>query len=397
MTGWAMIVGPFPPPVHGFSQITSELANHVESMRPVRRVDLSSTDTSRLWRHFRQAGKNLRALAAVLRAPSRGCGLVAIGCNGGLGLVYTLTLVVAARAAGLKTTLHHHSYGYILRPSRLMRWICGIGGAGLTHVFLAGSMKDAFAVTYGEPANARILPNAMFVPVVPAPERRPAASGARRLKVGMISNLTAEKGLHDFVAVARRLRAETLPVDAVLAGPIALESDRQAVLSAESEGVLTWLGPLYGAEKAKFLGGLDLFLFPTHYRFEAQPTVIYEAFANAVPVVANRRGCIAEQVGDCLLALEEPKDFVETAVAACRRLLAMADGDRLELGRLARNRHAADSLLGLRTLETLFADAACIGEAGQGDTGGPGQSAAKGLATPLPQNSAETMSRRTGT
>lgn len=341
------VIGPFPPPVHGFAVMTEALATALEDRAQVQRIDLAGRASARAFYHPSQALMCLRACLGIVLRPSGGP--AAIGCNGGLGLIYTLALVSCARMARRPMTLHHHTFGYIDRPSRLMRTICAVGGGRLTHVFLARSMRDAFARRYGLRRPALILPNALFV-TPQAEAARPPGPQAVPV-IGLLSNLCPEKGLDDFIATARALRKAGIAAEMRLAGPVAAPRDRALIAAAEAEGLIRHLGPLYGAEKDAFYRDLDLFLFPTRYRYEAQPTVIYEAFAAGVPVIAFARGAIAEQVGDSLSVVPQGADFAQAVVAQLRALRAE---DWPLLRTRARARLQADAACGAAALAELL-------------------------------------------
>lgn len=350
-----LMIGPFPPPVHGFAEITRALAAQLEASPGVMRVNTASALKPALLRHIAQILRNLRAGGQVVRAPARGQHLLSLGCNAGWGLLYTLFHAALARGAGLNVALHHHSYAYINRRTNLMAMLCRIGGPRLTHVFLAEAMRESFCALYGDGLQTAILPNAMFVPA--GGEKPPApAPGGRPITLGLLSNLDADKGLHDFVATARLLHAGASADRArmVLAGPIRSQSDRALVTQAQSEGVLTWLGPLYGADKRRFFDDLDIFLFPTRYRHEAQPTVIYEALASGVAVIAFDRGAIRDQVQDCLAAVPVTEEFAPAVLAELARLTDWGPADWERLRNRARARHAGDIAQGKRAIAALF-------------------------------------------
>ena len=56
------------------------------------------------------------------------------------------------------------------------------------------------------------------------------------------------------------------------------------------------LGPLTGEHKLAFYRGIDVFVFPTAFRPEGAPVVIYESLAAGCPVLATDRGQIAEVI-----------------------------------------------------------------------------------------------------
>ena len=303
-----LIISHFPPPVHGFAVISSAIAEHVSQWRPVTKVNLARPSRITAWKHLRQMSRAIAVSASLLPRRINGAQEISLGVNGGLGLLYNILLLAVARGLGYRTVLHHHTYGYITRHSRLMAVLCALGGAKLEHVFLAHSMARQFQARYGNTKVAHVLENALFVPPTPALDRAPGP-----LRIGLLSNLSREKGLYDFLATATLLREAGLDAEMYLAGPAGAE-DLGAINAAVADGLVHWSGPLYGAEKDAFFAKIDLFLFPTRYVFEAQPTVIYEAMAAGAPVIAFDRGAIKEQVQDCLAVVDQADDFARRAL-----------------------------------------------------------------------------------
>lgn len=342
------VIGPFPPPMHGFSAMTELLAQHLETNGiRVRRHDLSSKKTRRMLRHAVQASRAIKAGAAILAeqpAP------VSLGCNGGLGLIYTAFITACARLRAVRITLHHHSYGYINTQSLLMSLICKLGGEKMTHVFLSQSMAHAFEQQYPTDQESEVIMNAAFVPTR---QTKTLIQGAP-LQIGLISNLNREKGLYDFLGVAKAMHDKGCKVKMHLAGPISSSEDLKQVQTAVAAGEVIWHGALYGKDKDAFFDSLDLFLFPTRYRMEAQPTVIYEAFAAGVPVIAFDRGTIADQVRDCISVVPQNADFAQIAAQKINEIALMPLADRQLLSDRARVRHLEDTESTHATLLRLF-------------------------------------------
>ena len=115
--------------------------------------------------------------------------------------------------------------------------------------------------------------------------------------------------------------------------------DRSARSTGASPRTLT------GDVKVAFYRDIDMFLFPTPWRQEAAPLVIYEALAAGCPVLATDRGLIAEFVPDLGGAVcPRDVDFVNFAVeylcaqpwtdgARDRRAATIKDWIRAECGR----------------------------------------------------------------
>jgi glycosyltransferase involved in cell wall biosynthesis/O-antigen/teichoic acid export membrane protein len=286
-----LFVGVLPPPLHGQSRINEGL---VAALR--QRADLRVLDTSprRLERTSLYYGHKiarvlwcLAALAATAR-PRMPCYL---SLSSRLGLWLDLCFVLIARVRGCRLVLHHHTYNYIDERSRVMSILAAAAGANATHIFACEVMRDQFGSLYRNAHRTLICSLAMFGDLASEPRRR-SVDRERAFKIGMLSNLTAEKGLRDVLAVVAEAGRRRLPVSGVLAGPVPTKADRDAIGEAlgQGDGRLSYRGPVYGAAKDAFFDEIDAFLLPT--RSESYGLVIIEALSRGVPVIASARGCI---------------------------------------------------------------------------------------------------------
>lgn len=288
-----LMIGPFPPPVHGASLVTVRLAERLRSAMAVTTRDISPGTARGLAYHFARLCRVLAAAGAIVAAPRRVW--IYLSADGGSGLIYGLLLATAARLAGKRVIVHHHSFAYINRRSRLMAALATVAGDAALHLALCPRMAERLTAFYPRARNVTVLSNAVFF----SPPDFPATPSAGPLRLGHLSNLSPEKGLDDVIALQERLRAAGLSTRLALAGPIASARDaaRVAAAVAASNGGIVHVGPLYGEAKERFLSELDVFLFPSRYVNEAEPLVVFEALAHGLPVLAYDRGCIAEQLG----------------------------------------------------------------------------------------------------
>ncbi|MDM9626010.1 glycosyltransferase family 4 protein [Rhizobium sp. S152] len=313
MTQHIIAIGQLPPPLHGFSQATAGMISVLAEENGVTTYDIAPPpDAGRLTRHLRKALRVIRACTALFRW--HGTSVCYLGCEGGLGLVYTLLLVACARASNHPVYLHHHSFSYIDKPSLLMRAILAVGGRNLTHIFLCEIMRERFSDTYPARIDAKVVSNAAFIP--PA-EIETEEAELRPLTIGILSNLNREKGLRTFLELVAEARRAGMPLRAILAGPATDSDDRAAIETAmkESGGLLDYRGPIHGDAKSRFYRDIDVFVFPTTYANEAQPLVIFEAKAAGNAVIAFDRGCIRKQLDTTDLLISRQGDFVATALA----------------------------------------------------------------------------------
>ena len=327
---FVVAIGQIPPPVTGLSYITSRMIELLKQSHPVETANIAAgPDAKGLSKHIRRMLRVLGAAAILIRHATKLDRVCYLVCEGDWGVIYMIFLAFFARICGYPIFLHHHSFAYIDRPRALLRALLHAGGPSLTHVFLCETMRAKFAAAYSV-NSSRVVSNAAFVGPQP---RRDVRAGP--ITIGLLSNLTREKGLHTFLELFRQLLAENASARAVLAGPIVNEPDRKLIDAACSEfaGALDYRGPLYGSLKDKFYEDIDAFVFPTEYTHEAEPTVLFEALSSGAIVVAFDRGCIASQIGANGQIIPLAADFIQGSLEYLRQAAT-------ELTQLRTQRHA---------------------------------------------------------
>jgi len=127
------------------------------------------------------------------------------------------------------------------------------------------------------------------------PSKKPASPRTQLRTLGFLGNISDDKGIRTFIDVCEQLQQRDASFRALIAGPCDTPDIKDYVNEAVRRiAGLEYLGPLYGADKSEFFDTIDLLLFPSEYRNEAEPLVIYEANSRAVPVLATSLGCIPE-------------------------------------------------------------------------------------------------------
>lgn len=329
----AIVVGPLPPPVDGRAVATEWL---VDALR-ARGWQLAITDTQVEQPRFAVALKLLRCLRSAVAVLVSSADIVLVVASGGSGLIAETAPLFAGRLRRRDLFLVHHSSSYVRRRSPLMRAAITAGGPRLRHVVLSRAMGTMLAAQYGLSNRSWVeLDNAALMPET-AP---PAGVGSSR-SVLHLSHLTVEKGVLVVLDVARRIPAFPGKPTVRLAGTLTDEV-REQVTDALRAGLVEHLGQIAGEEKFVEMSRSRVFLFPSGYRHEAQPLVVYEAAEmGAVPVVWAS-GWIPQQMA--ALGLEryvfEPGN-VDGLVTATSDLLAMSDDEFAALSEQVRGAFAA--------------------------------------------------------
>jgi glycosyltransferase involved in cell wall biosynthesis len=293
-----IMVGGFPPPMNGAAKNNLALSVLIQQRgMNVVRFDTSGTATSHARNrsyYTERLQRNAEAAMGLFRQTASSSFYTVP--DGGLGLLYSTVIVALATMRFPRIVIHHRTYSYIDRSSPLMKTIVALTRRRSMHVFLSPSMKQRFEERYGE-VRSLVASNAYFLPPPRPVVDVSAASGPKT--IGHLSNLCAEKGFFDVADTFEELMRRGADVNLALAGPV-IESavqERLDKLKAAYGARVFHAGPVNGEEKFKFLAGVDVFLFPTRYRLEAEPNVVLEALSSGIPVVAFDRGAMRDIIG----------------------------------------------------------------------------------------------------
>ena len=331
-----IVVAQFPPPVNGQSTVNAFMRSEIASRHKSVNVDTSPGAFDRsLGYHARRTWATLRAMFTIWRR-RRSAKVLYVSVDSGLGILYNCAVLLAARAAGFHTMAHHHSYAYLIKASPWMKLLARLSGPSVTHILLCERMEKAFRAQYPGSFATVVCSNA-WLPI----DRTASSEGARQgpFRIGLLSNLTPEKGLHEFVTLTKSLVGQGLDVQGVLAGPIVDPEDLKRVREQVEalEGRLQYVGPAFGQDKINLLRSLDAFIFPTRYPTECLSLVLLEAQAAGLPVISYGRGCIPDLLCGPSGFSVDPGDDFETAAT----LLIRSWIESPELHALAR-RHAVE-------------------------------------------------------
>lgn len=165
--------------------------------------------------------------------------------------------------------------------SRMKRWM-DRRLRSVTDGFVGNSatVVDFITAAHGlRPGRVVLIPNG--IDKTEFERREPGLRNRRPLRVGTVGRLNAEKGQEVLVEATRLLVEAGIDVEVHIAG----NGPRRRELEALGSGLpVDFLGELRpGAEVAKFLWSLDVFVLPSHQ--EGRPNSVLEALAVGVATV----------------------------------------------------------------------------------------------------------------
>jgi glycosyltransferase involved in cell wall biosynthesis len=321
------VLATLPPPVTGMTVVTAAVVDAMKVSRPVVLHNWSDGHPTPKWKwRISKAIRSLGSAFYLIKWRIQGFRTLYTVANSGGGLYYNLLVTAIARVLNFQCFLHHHVFAYINRPDWRMRLLLAITGESGVQVFLAPEMQSRFEAVYGRKSPGYVLSNIFIVP--PAPLSTPASTGLQPregLTLGHLSNLTMEKGLGRVIATFELLISRSQNVRLILAGPVAGKEEKQLIARAIKDygDKIEYRGAVYGDDKAAFFNAIDVFLFPTAYKNEAQPLVIAEALCFSKPVIAFALACIPSLIGaGGGVAVPCDQDFAEAAAGRIQQWLS---------------------------------------------------------------------------
>lgn len=285
-----IFIGPLPGEVNGQNLVTKRVLDQFSSSG----VDLRVVDTSarpsslplkKLFSHF-------RACLTVLLFP----GDVYLSLNSNHGLWLSLLVAAFAGLQGKKIGVHHHAFAPIKHKSIAMTLLVKIIAKRGFHIVLGQAMGSGLKKQYPGVGRISLLSN---VSIIPLEYTEISREQANILRIGHLSNLTVDKGCVQVLNAAVAAKLAGFNVELNLAGPVSDNKVLDQINKAREvlKGDLRVWGPVYGDDKKSFFGAIDIFIFPSTYKNEAQPLVLLESLAAGVAAAATDIGCVADDIG----------------------------------------------------------------------------------------------------
>jgi glycosyltransferase involved in cell wall biosynthesis len=278
-----------------------------------------------------------------------------------LGLIKDLIFLSLLRSRARKTVYHLHGAGgitFLMQSNLILR-------AWARFVLFEPDLVMRPASSFDEAplCKARrglVVNNCVEDPITMVP--RPARKWPDvELTFAFVGLVTEDKGMLDLVEIARHLRdrGHRFTMSVVGEGvPEEIARLKELICRYDLAEFVRLTGVLVGEQKFELLQQTTIFLFPTYFRAETQPTAIMEALALGVPAVAyDWRGIntiIDQGVNGYLVPLRD----VDAVCQAIEKILTDGNIDRMRaaarriyLERFTLDRHIDALLLAFQSLD----------------------------------------------
>jgi glycosyltransferase involved in cell wall biosynthesis len=291
-----------PKPVHGMSSINKKMIERCKE-QGVKHVVINTVPSyahrffgTRYWAFFKFIHSCAMLLVTGYNIIFLRPKIVYRSLNGGVGQLYDLLYLFLFRFSSVQVVLHHHSFSYLNKKSKLFSLVILLLKSKDQHVCLSDGMCKALSSLYNiSDGNITVLSNLSFFS--PGKSNFSSVSVDSPIVFGYLANISFEKGIKYFVETLIQLNLRGLDIRGVIAGPFSSSDVECYVKSMCSEFTfICYTGPLYGEDKDNFFESLDVFMFPSFYVNEAEPLVLYEAAQTGAYLVGTQRGCMRDVI-----------------------------------------------------------------------------------------------------
>lgn len=312
-----LVISQVPPPVHGSTLITQVLLEVLsESGVTARLADRRfSSEVSEIGKFsLRKLAAMFGLVARVWRSSSSADICIFFVTNRTGSFVVDCVLRAVLRLRRCPTIAYVHTLGFENLAQRSAIWdrmVRFLLGGTESVVCLSTTLTADVRPYISSDTRVETIGNTAPVAFEPTAHNGP-------IQFLYLSNYIAEKGIDDFLTVAsrsnRELGARFIAAGApTSAGQLAQLADR-----ASPNTVL--LGAVGGQRKADLFAQSTALVFPSTYRFEAQPLTILEALSAGLPVIAYDVGGISDVVRDGVNGFVVPAGDVDALQAAVRKV-----------------------------------------------------------------------------
>ena len=255
-----------------------------------------------------------------------------------LGLIKDLIFLGLLRSRARKTVYHLHGAGgitFLMQSNPILR-------AWARFVLFEPDLVLRPASSFDEAplCKARrglVVNNCVEDPIAMVPRSaRKWPDG--ELSFAFVGLVTEDKGVFDLVEIARLLRDRGHRFTMSIVGegmPEEIARLKELICRYDLAEFVRLTGVLIGEQKFELLQQTTIFLFPTYFRAETQPTAIMEALAVGVPVVAYDWRGINTIIDQGVNGYMVPPRDVD---AFCRAIEQILTGGKIDDMRLAARR-----------------------------------------------------------
>jgi glycosyltransferase involved in cell wall biosynthesis len=302
-----LFIGPKAPPVTGYANIVNSLNSCLNKKR-INTTYFSTVPSlfsklfpSRKWKVLRFLYLLVIIPFIVFLIPLHKC--IYININGGAGLFFDIVITCFSRLMRKQIYLHHNSYSYLNRNHFIARHLFKIASIHSTHVVNSLSMKDCLIKQYKGVSIVKVISNAAILTIdnpdyfsssLPSLEQKTQD----KMTFGFMGYMDDQKGIDLFCETISYLISKGISLTAIAVGPVHNKLFFNNIKDKFSS-IVEFKEPVYGSDFDLFFQEVDILLFPSKYKNEAEPLTVYHALNAGVPVLSTQVGCLKNMMDEC--------------------------------------------------------------------------------------------------
>lgn len=203
-------------------------------------------------------------------------------------------LLFPVKLFGFKRIFHFHAGGIASIYPQLKGW------AKILYRYVYHHAASAICLSKAGTIDAQFLKikSIHIIPSGVTPFSSQASKNKEPFTVLFAGLCSASKGILDFIEVIKQCQQQNKKIKGRVIGKAFSAMEANALSTAQQEGILDFEGVVTGKEKETVFLSASAFLFPTVFESENFPTVILEAFAASLPIIATNWRGIPDMVQD---------------------------------------------------------------------------------------------------
>lgn len=314
-----VFIGYFPPPVDGLAIVNSHLCE-IFRKNSVSFKCLSLTPKIKMVRlllNFYKIVLSFLSFFYLIILRVNGYKSLFLPVDAKTGMIYNIAITIFAKWMKMKVILHHHSYLYIDKKSRLANYLFSLLDENDCNIVLSIDMENKISALYECKAHFFELPNVCYFPSQPIQKRCVKDVRSDTIRVGYIGRISEKKG----VQVLFDLASEKCIQLTVAGIPEMSKKSSSKFFKLVDEKRINYLGPVFGEDKEAFFSSIDLLILPS--KTETQPLVLFECIARGLPFVSTDKGTIKYDFYGCEMLLTDYHRFSEDLLNYILRLKSL--------------------------------------------------------------------------
>lgn len=294
-----LMISAFPPPVGGAAKNSLRISNDLlKEGAVIIRINTSGNGLA----HAKNANYHVNRITTLIKNTiillhsfAKKQRRMYIVPDGGLGVIYSTWYLLLGSLFAKEIFIHFRNFSYIDKKSPVLDMILKLTESKSTYIFLDEYMQERMIEGYASiKSNKRhqICYNSGSIDFEFDIENSSEIFN-KKVNIGYLSNLCKDKGFDDIFDLITKIN-NLSNIDNIqfhIGGTPLTKMDEEILKKIQQFSNVKYYGQV-NKNKKEFYDSCDIFIFPTKFKQEAQPNVIWEALASGAYPVSYDVGSI---------------------------------------------------------------------------------------------------------